>query len=390
MGNRFFWKTKISEKFTLKGKVFYHFHLDDYKSYYDETFEKLLSISRYKDWMYGFILTPEIKLSNADTLRLGLQYRKDVHKERDDTYLPFEKYSSSTGSLGIENELSFSKGISLVMGLQYDWFKVDTAKDLNLDKKGNFLSYKSLKKSGLEDCLNPMVGLSYLPSEKTKMYISLARKVRFPTLDQLYSSKGGNPYLKPEKSWNYVAGISHTFTEVLKGEISFFYYDIKDWITRDVPTVEGKFENKGKLSIAGFELSSYFTPLNNLFFEINYTYTYAKDRSPGRVTDKVLNVPKHKVDLMINYTLNPWGIKTTLQGLYMGKVWGQLPTASNPNLPAVEVGDYFIVNAKISKEFKNHFELYLGAYNLFDRDYQQELDFPGPGRNLYIGIKYSF
>ena len=102
-------KKKIGRKIIIKGKIFYHFHLDDYKSYYDETFENPLSISRYKDWMYGIIFTPEIRLSNVDTLRLGFQYRKDMHKERDDTYLPFEKYFSSTGSLAIENELIFLK-----------------------------------------------------------------------------------------------------------------------------------------------------------------------------------------------------------------------------------------------------------------------------------------
>ncbi|MGC8872791.1 MAG: TonB-dependent receptor plug domain-containing protein [Caldimicrobium sp.] len=385
-------KQKISENITLKGKVFYHFHLDDYKSYYDETFKDLLSISRYKDWMYGFIFTPEIKLGESDILRFGFQYRKDVHRERDDIYLPFEDYSSSIGSLGVENEFTFlNNKISLVAGLQYDWFKVNTAKDLNLDKRtGNFISYKNLEKPGLEDSLNPMLGLSYFLSENTKLYASLARKVRFPTLSELYTSRGGNPNLKPEKSWNYVAGISHTFNKAFRGEISFFYHDIKDWITRDIPTFEGRFENKGKISIAGFELSSQYTPFKNFFLEVNYTYSYAKDKSPGRITDKVKNIPKHKVDITMNYVVPRLGIKATLVGLYMGKVWGQLPTSSAPYLPAVEVGDYFIVNVKLSKEFKKHLELYLGAENLFDRNYQQELDFPGPGRNLYAGMIYKF
>jgi len=383
-------KQKVGEKITLKGKIFYHFHLDDYKSYCDETFEELLSISRYKDWMYGIIFTPEIKLGNADTLRLGFQYREDVHKERDDVYLPFKRYSSSTWSVAIENELTFLKNISLVAGLQYDGFKVNTAKSLNLDKSGNFLSYKELDKPNLEDHISPMIGLNYSLSKDTKIYTSLARKIRFPTLEQLYSSRSGNPNLKAEKSWNYVAGISHSFNKVFKGEINLFYHDIKDWITRDVPVLENKYENKGKISITGAEITTQFTPFQNLFLEVNYTYLYARDKSPGSVTDKVTNIPKHKVDLTINYIFPRLGIRATLVGLYMGKVWGQLPTASHPHDPAIEVDDYFIVNAKISKTLKNHFEFYFGAYNLFDKDYQQELDFPGPGRNLYAGIRYSF
>ena len=383
-------KQKIGKKITLKGKIFYHFHLDDYKSYHNETFEELLSISRYKDWMYGIILTPEIKLSDTNTLRLGFQYRKDVHRERDDAYLPFEKYSSSTGSLAVENELKLLKNVSVIAGLQYDWFRVDTAKSLDLDNSGNFQGYEELDKPSLEDHISPMIGIHYSLSKDTEVYASLARKIRFPTLNQLYSSRSGNPNLKPEKSWNYLAGISHVFGKSFRGEFSVYYHDIKDWITRDLPTIAGRYENKGKISIAGIEATAQFTPLENLYLEINYTYTYARDRSPERVTSKVLNVSKHKVDAVLDYTLPRMGLKVTLVGLYMGKVWGQLPTASNPDLPAVEIDDYFVLNAKVSKEFKDCFELYLGMNNLFDEDYQSELDFPAPGRNLYAGVRFSF
>ena len=139
-----------------------------------------------------------------------------------------------------------------------------------------------------------------------------------------------------------------------------------------------------------FRTYRYFIPFENLYLEINYSYTYAEDKSPARVTSKVLNILKHKVDAVLNYTIPQIGLKVTLVGLYMGKVWGQLPTASKPDLPAVKVDDYFVINAKVSKKFKDHFELYFGANNLFDEDYQSEIDFPAPGRNLYTGMKFGF
>ena len=53
-----------------------------------------------------------------------------------------------------------------------------------------------------------MIGATYTFPDTTKLFGSIARKVRFPTLSQLYGSSSGNLDLKAEKAINYTLGVS--------------------------------------------------------------------------------------------------------------------------------------------------------------------------------------
>lgn len=373
---------KLSDRVTMKAKLFYHYHVDDYVSYRDETYNSRVAdyaVSRYKDDTFGGSLLSDIKLASIDTLRFAFQYRRDSHKERDVTFLPFDQSVSYTGSLGLENELNLIKNFTVVTGVGYDWFEVTKAES----------NQTKLATPSDKEKFNPMIGATYTFTDGTKVFGSAARKVRFPTLQQLYSSSG-NPDLKPEKSLNYVLGVSRGLTRYAQAELSFFCYDVDDFITRDVPTIDGKYDNVGEVLMLGFELSGEVSPTRDLSFRAGYTYNDATDRSPGRVTDRVRNVPTHKVDLAMKYLVPVIGVKLDLTGLYVGKTWGQLPTSSRPNDPAIETDSYLLLNCRIAKVLWKNVEAYFAVNNVFDKDYEPEIDFPAPGRNMFVGLKASY
>ena len=381
---------KIGDRVKVKAKLFYHYHVDDYVSYYDETYTRPIAISRYEDNTLGGSFLTDFKLVEIDTLKFSFHYRRDSHKERDDDYLPFDESVSYTGSLGLENELNMSKHFSIVAGLGYDWFKVASSENSNLDKSGNLINQTRLRTPGYDSKLNPMVGATYTFTDGTKIFGSLARKIRFPTLQQLYSSKGGNIDLTAEKSWNYVFGISRELTKYARGEFSVFCHDISDFITRDVPTIEGKYMNVGKIRMIGFELSGEVNPTKALSFKAGYTYNNATDRSPGRVTNRVLNVPEHKIDITMKYLVPVVNARLDITGLYMGQAWGQLPTSSSPTTSAEKTNDHLIFNTRIAKTLWKNVEAYFAINNILDRNYESELDFPAPGRNMFLGIRASY
>ena len=131
---------KVVDALTLKAKLFYHNHVDDYTSFSDQTYSEEIAVSRYKDYLLGGSLTTDIKPVDWDILRLGFNYRGDSHKERDDTYLPFAESFSYTGSVSVENEFNLVKNLSMVAGVGYDWFRVTEAERNVTDKNtGNFL-----------------------------------------------------------------------------------------------------------------------------------------------------------------------------------------------------------------------------------------------------------
>ena len=60
-----------------------------------------------------------------------------------------------------------------------------------------------------------------------------------------------------------------------------------------------------------------------------------------------------------------------------------------PDDPSLRTGDYFIVGARISRVFDDHFEGYFVVQNLFDKNYEEQVGFPAEGRMLFVGLRYS-
>jgi outer membrane receptor protein involved in Fe transport len=377
----------IDDQLTVKAKLFYHNHVDDYTSFSDQTYNDEIAISRYKDYLAGGALTADFRPAPWDVIRAGFNYRGDSHKERDDTYLPFADSFSYTGSISIENEFNLVKKLSVVAGVGYDWFKVTEAERNNTDKNtGDFINQQGLDRPDTMDELDPMIGATYTVSDSTRLFGSIARKVRFPTLSQLYSRKSGNTELTAERSINYTLGVSQAFGSTASGEFAVFYYDISDFITRDAPGTEGIYRNFGKIRLAGFELSGEVYPMENLTLRLGYTYNSARDRSDDRVTDNVLLVPEHKLDMGVKYIVPYIVAPLDLTFLYVSDSFNQLPTPQRPDQESIKTGDHFIMNARISKNFLKRYEAYVAINNIFDSDYEEELGFPGQGRSFYVGL----
>ena len=376
---------KIIDELTLKAKLFYHNHVDDFESYSDYTFNDKIAISRYQDYLIGGSFSADFRPVKWDILRAGFQYREDSHKSRDDDYLPFEERYSNTGSVALENEFNYIKNLSVVIGASYDWFDVTKAERSILDGAGDFDYKDNLDEPSMNE-LNPMIGATYSFKDSTRIFGSVAKKVRFPTLFQLYTSRGGNVDLEAETSINYTLGISRNFGSFARGELALFVHDFDNFITRPSADLDAILENFGEIRFQGFELTGEVNPAKDLAIWAGYTYNGARDRSEGRATNRVVNVPEHKVDVGVNYTIPYIRTRLDLTGLYLGEVFAQLPTADRPDQEVIQLADYFIMNLRVSKIFAKHFEAYVAVNNIFDSDYEPETGFPAPGRNFYVGL----
>jgi iron complex outermembrane receptor protein len=375
-------RQKINDLLTLRGKLFYHNHRDDYVSYdyydYPEDIkdpEHEIARSRYKDYLAGGSLFTDLDLTSWYQAHVSLHYKGDSHKQRGDDDKPYEKYFSYTGSVGIENNFTPEDWPDIVIGCSYDWFQVTQAE-------------ADPEKPGTMSELNPMIGVNYVFEDSTRVFGSVAKKTRFPTLDQLYG-RYGNPDLKAEKSINYTLGVNRNFANVFDLEVAGFFHDISDWITNDASD-DGKNENYGKIHMLGVEVNAKYYPIDDLTLSLDYTYNYARDRSDDRVTDRVVDIPEHKLGVGLDYLVPTILTRIQLRGIYIGQRYSQLPTVSDPDDPAVKVNDSFVLNSRISREFAEHYEAYLEVNNVFDTDYESEENYPGPGRNFLLGITARF
>jgi outer membrane receptor protein involved in Fe transport len=381
---------KLGDLVTFKGKLFYHNHVDVGDFFYDPNLTQEIARSTYKDYTIGGSLLSEVSVAATDTLRAAFNYRRDDHQQQATVSLPFQEAVSYTGSLGIENQFDPLKNLSIVTGVAYDWWDVAKSNQDETNSSGVLTGIENLKTPSA-DRVDPMVGATYTFVDGTKLFASWAEKIRFPTLTQLYSGNfGGNTNLKPEEADNYVMGASRAINQYATAEASFFVHDVTNMINRNAPSPTAQYLNYGRVFLSGFEAIAKIFPTKDLSFGVGYTYTSATDESPGRVTDRVNYVPANKVDLSMKYLTPVWGIKTDFTATYVGRMWDQLPTESSPMTQALGTGDYFIVGARISKVFCNHLEGYFVVHNLFDKNYQQQIGFPAPGRNMFVGVRYSY
>ncbi|MBU4565339.1 MAG: TonB-dependent receptor [Desulfarculus sp.] len=380
----------ITSTFKMRGKLFYHNHVDDYVSYYDKSYSEVISTSRYKDYLAGGSLFGDWQIVPQDTLRFSAHYRGDSHKERDDEYLPFAESFSYTGSLGVQNDWKPWDNFVIIAGVSYDWFNVTKAESVETDKSGNYDGTESLDTPSTTDSFNPMVGATYTFVDQTRLFGSVARKTRFPTLQQLFSSKGGNIELDPQHSTNYTLGVSRPFGKMFYGEFSVFYNDIEDRISRDGPYQDSMYRNYSKVRTYGFEVIGELTPLEGLLIRVGYTFMKAKDESDDRVTDDVIGAPENKVDIKIQYIVPKLDTKLDFIGMYLDSQYDQLPTASSPDTEILETSGYFLANFKITQPIWDKFEAFGYVSNILDRDYETESGYPGQGRAFWIGVSAKF
>ena len=381
---------KVNDWVTLKGKLFYHSHEDVGDFFYNSALTQEIARSTYKDSTMGGNILSEMNVASTDTLRAAFNYRRDDHQQTALTYLPFQEAVSYTGSLGIENQFDPIKPLSIVTGVAYDWWDVTKSNQDETNSSGAFTGFQDLKTPSANR-VDPMVGATYTFDDKTKLFSSWAEKIRFPTLQQLYSGEyGGNVNLKPEKADNYILGASRPITQYATAETSFFVHDVADMINRNAPSPVAQYLNYGRIFIWGAEATARIFPMKDLSFGLGYTYTNATDQSPNTPTGRVDYVPTSKVDLSAKYLIPVIKVQTDLTATYVGRMWDQLPTQANPTTEALRTGDYFIVGARISKVFCDHYEGYFVAQNLFNKNYETQVGFPAPGRMLFVGLRYSY
>jgi iron complex outermembrane receptor protein len=191
------------------------------------------------------------------------------------------------------------------------------------------------------------------------------------------------PDLRPEMSFNLDAGVKFIFKRFFAGIYSF-YYEIDDLIERYwIDAIENIYTygnvNKGKIS--GYELEVEYYPVPKWkvfgnFFSFN---------GKSVVVDESLNdIPPSRLFL---------GTR-----VWIGDLSGEINATfqldkENPGPAEISIPGYEIVNMKASYYFNSTFSLYFVLSNLFNHTYIARPDpdaVEEPGRNLMLGVSYSF
>lgn len=368
------------DDYYVKTRAFYDYFRNALNSYDDATYSSQLKgssfSSRYDDHTVGGSIEVGTYAIPYNTLKMAFHYKGDYHTERN-LGSPRQHFHEDIYSVGIEDTIDVTDQLYFIAGASYDYVKTLKAEDLVAN---TIVDFDKSSASGF----NPQLGVFYRVGDGGLAHASVAAKTRLPSIKDKFSYKMGkavpNESLDPEKSINYELGYRQEFSDTASAEITFFYYDLSDYIDNVyvTPTVYQN-QNIGDVEKYGFELAASSQIVGDLSGGFNYTYLqYNNISSPGQ---GLANTPENKAFVYLKYAFLP-DIWLMVDGEYNSSRWD--------STQAIKSGEYFLFGAKFQCAINKHTSFNIGVENMFDQEYEIDEGFPEAGRTLYSGFEFKF
>lgn len=257
------WSIGSSFKKFLSSEFFYQVKATWYRSRWEDNIGNRLDTNGNKsrsDFLNGEVQA-NYEAWEAQTLTFGLY--GSFNTVSADTI--FGKHSGYGGALYLQDEVNLTP-LRFTVGGRYDLQRLEGTETV-----GQF---------------NPKFGLTYHPFESTTFRLAVGRGFRAPSVAEVFTTTeaGGipvrpNPALRPERSWSFEIGSSHSFGEDLLTELALFRNEFWDLIEPTFGTDGNvRFQNVTRARVKGYELglqSGLFKRL--LMTRIGYTYIYPED-----------------------------------------------------------------------------------------------------------------
>ncbi|MGB8951417.1 MAG: TonB-dependent receptor [Candidatus Aminicenantales bacterium] len=350
--------TAIGERSTLRFRTYFVQYRNTLDQFYDAAMTLRQFESTYDNSVFGLFALGDFFLSSAHSLKLSLNYQKDIARTRDDAGLPWNKYNQGTFSIGLEDHYSISERWKLIGGLSLDY----------LDKFRGENKFK----------LNPLAGIKFSPGDYLDLHLSFSMKSRFPSMRSLYSESSGNPDLLSETGSNWEIGLTYNKGFLLTG--AAFLYSFRDMIdTVRLPDGTRRYFNIGKAYINGFEMQIQ-KSFSGLELVLNYTYLDHNNQSDNRPLDAL---PHHNV----NFELSVFPFRKFRASLFglaaSSSSWYDYSANTLLNIPS-----YFSLDALLDLDFKE-LDIFLKISNVLDHYFYTEPGFPLRGRYIELGVKIN-
>ena len=235
-----------------------------------------------------------------------------------------------------------------------------------------------------------LLGARYDVTENTRVTASYTRKIRFPSLRQLYGPDEGNADLDAEKTDQYEIGLTQALPGRSQITLTGFYAEAKDYIEKiDDGTGTDVYRNFEEYLFRGMDITAETRCIDNLLIRASYAYLHSEDQSDDTEREELQYRPRSKYYLEGTYTFN-MGLMLHGDVLVIADQY-DYDADNKPPLLKRKLNDYTVVGAKISQRFmKDTVEVYVRAENLLDEDYEQSYDMPQAGRTVFGGCEIRF
>ncbi len=324
----------------------------------------------------------------------------------------FLKSKQQTYSIFATDTLSLNQQWHLNAGMRYNYTRINNRDQLNPDPSAD---NASLTADAIYARLNPTVGLTFTPSDKSAIFASYSESSRAPTSIELGCSNPARPCLLPAAmaddpplkqvvAKTYDLGARGYITDSIKWNASV-YHTVNH---RDIQFVRapelmnhGYFANVGRTQRQGFDIGLA-GQQDQFKWNTSYSFiraTYDSDMefaSPANSSateidgvggiisvkkgDYLPSIPKHQLKLRAQYQVTPdWSVGANVIGFTRQYIWGNENNRHQANSDDCgtegaacgegRIKGYTVVNLDSQYNIGKGWSAFAKAINIFDQKY---------------------
>ena len=224
-----------------------------------------------------------------------------------------------------------------------------------------------------------VAGVSVDATDTLRVRASASRKIRVPSIDQLFNASSGNPELRSEHASGVDVGADYRLDSTSTVGVSVFSTHARDFIER----LQGlPFENQDRYRFSGTEVTVQIARVPKL--ELRGGYSYLHSVSVGSAGTRPLQTrPRHRGSL--EWIWSPLAGSSVRGAAY--RTGSQLFDSRGNDPVQMEADAFALVDVGFTQKLARRFDLALDITNLFDRLYDQGYGLPREGRAAVVTLR---
>lgn len=261
------------------------------------------------------------------------------------------------------------------------------------------------------------LGAVYMPTEKTRINLTLASGFRAPNIDdvaRIFESNTAsrqlivpNPEIGPEYTYNLDLGVTQNITSTIRFEVTGFYTWFRNAIALSAFEFNGEDsinyngtrvkvfanQNVNKAHLFGVNTNLTIDFLPSLRFYSTFNYTRGRMQPDGAAEVPLDHIPPVYGKISLAYTRKM--VSAEFYSLYNG--WKRIadynPSGEDNAQYATPDGtpSWYTLNLKTAFTPHRSISLQLGIENILDRNYRYFASgFSAPGRNFIVALRTNF
>ena len=354
---------RLSPNVGVAGGLFYTGYNLHQSQYDGADFRNVVLKTKADSSELGGIGRVTVQVGNRDSLAIGGQVRDDGADISNTVRGTISKPGFTIGSAAIENLYAATDRISLVLGVSCDLLS------------GAGIATRSE--------LNPQGVVAVDFGDWGETRIAAARKIRFPTLRELYDPMQGFARLRPETPLTYEIGHQLARRWGYAG-LNLFRSDVDGLIDAGGADAQ-KFQNLDSATLQGIEMTAGSAPISLVRLDVTYTYLDTTARNNNGVT-VISSAVQHKPAHRFNGTLwvfLPWWLVLRSDAAYTSSQLDQFGSV-------VTVDGFALWSVQLMRPVGQWLSVFAGVDNLLDADVEQKLGTPQPGRRVFAGVRATY